>query len=268
METVLLFILGVVIIVIGLALSIGLHEIGHLVPAKKFGVKVGQYMIGFGPTLWKRKYGETEYGVKAMPLGGYISMAGHVPARQEGRQAAHGIHRLLRHARAGCAHLVGRHDQGRATRIASSTSSPIWKRIIIMLGGPTMNLLIAIVLYAVVLCGFGAAAGLAHRRLASSECIVPATSERSRVHADRRPGSRRGRRLLAGRPLRQHRRHRDRQLDRCDRDHPRVARRAARPSSSTATAPSQTLELTPMLTERDRRRQPRASGAPTRAATR
>ena len=78
-ETVLLYILGVVIIIVGVALSIGLHEIGHLIPAKAFGVKVGQWMIGFGPTLWKRKFGETEYGVKAIPLGGYISMAGMFP---------------------------------------------------------------------------------------------------------------------------------------------------------------------------------------------
>ena len=84
METVLLYIVGVVIIVVGLALSIGLHEIGHLVPAKKFGVRVGQYMIGFGPTLWSRKFGETEYGIKALPLGGYISMAGMYPPAREG----------------------------------------------------------------------------------------------------------------------------------------------------------------------------------------
>ncbi|MCY7288292.1 MAG: site-2 protease family protein, partial [Cryobacterium sp.] len=64
METVLLYILGVLIVVVGLALSIGLHEIGHLLPAKLFGVKVTQYMIGFGPTLWSRRKGETEYGVK------------------------------------------------------------------------------------------------------------------------------------------------------------------------------------------------------------
>ena len=68
METVLLYVLGILIILVGLALSIGLHEIGHLIPAKKFGVKVGQYMIGFGPTIWSRKYGETQYGVKAIPL--------------------------------------------------------------------------------------------------------------------------------------------------------------------------------------------------------
>ena len=49
------FVIGVVLMVVGLAVSIALHELGHLVPAKKFGVRVGQYMIGFGPTLWSRK---------------------------------------------------------------------------------------------------------------------------------------------------------------------------------------------------------------------
>ena len=50
-----------------------------------FGVRVGQYMIGFGPTLWSRRIGETEYGFKALPLGGYISMAGmYPPSRRAG----------------------------------------------------------------------------------------------------------------------------------------------------------------------------------------
>ena len=98
METVLLFILGIVIILIGLAVSIALHELGHLVPAKLFGVKVGQYMIGFGPTIFSRKRGETEYGVKAIPLGGYISMAGMYPparAGQRGRTATTGMFEVL-----------------------------------------------------------------------------------------------------------------------------------------------------------------------------
>ncbi|WP_341537721.1 site-2 protease family protein [Clavibacter michiganensis] len=67
------------IIVVGVAVSIGLHEVGHLVPAKLFGVRVTQYMIGFGPTVFSRRKGETEYGVKAIPLGGYISMIGMFP---------------------------------------------------------------------------------------------------------------------------------------------------------------------------------------------
>ncbi len=48
----------------GVAVSIGLHEVGHLVPAKLFGVRVTQYMIGFGPTIFSRRKGETEYGVR------------------------------------------------------------------------------------------------------------------------------------------------------------------------------------------------------------
>src|SRR5688572_19209888 len=74
--------------VVGLAVSIALHELGHLWPAKKFGVRVGQYMIGFGPTLWSRRIGETEYGVKAVPLGGYISMAGMYPPSPQAESRA------------------------------------------------------------------------------------------------------------------------------------------------------------------------------------
>ena len=76
---VLAYVIGFVVIFVGLAISIALHEIGHLVPAKLFGVRVGQYMIGFGKTLWSRRFGETEYGFKLLPLGGYISMAGMYP---------------------------------------------------------------------------------------------------------------------------------------------------------------------------------------------
>ena len=80
-----LYALGVLIFAVGLLLSIALHEIGHLVPAKRFGVKVTQYMVGFGPTLWSRRRGDTEYGFKAIPLGGYIRMIGMVPPRADGK---------------------------------------------------------------------------------------------------------------------------------------------------------------------------------------
>ncbi|NDB19173.1 MAG: RIP metalloprotease, partial [Actinobacteria bacterium] len=76
--------LGVLIVAVGIAASIGWHELGHLWPAKRFGVKVTQYMIGFGPTIWSRRRGETEYGFKLIPLGGYIRMIGMFPpARAE-----------------------------------------------------------------------------------------------------------------------------------------------------------------------------------------
>ena len=80
--TVLWYVLGVLFIGAGVGFSIGWHEIGHLVPAKRFGVRVTQYMVGFGPTVWSRTRGETEYGVKAIPLGGYIRMIGMFPPRQ------------------------------------------------------------------------------------------------------------------------------------------------------------------------------------------
>src|SRR3954468_24726891 len=71
--------LGVLLFVLGVAVSIGLHELGHMIPGKLFGVKVTQYFVGFGPTLWSRQRGETEYGVKAVPLGGYVKQVGMLP---------------------------------------------------------------------------------------------------------------------------------------------------------------------------------------------
>src|SRR5205085_11915602 len=70
---------GVVVFVLAMRVSIGLHELGHMIPAKKFGGKVTQYFIGFGPTVWSRTRGETEYGIKAIPLGGYVKIVGMLP---------------------------------------------------------------------------------------------------------------------------------------------------------------------------------------------
>ncbi len=175
-EPVLLYILGVVIMVIGLVLSIALHELGHFVPAKLFGVKVGQFMVGFGRTIFSRTRGETEYGFKAIPLGGYISMAGMYPPAKEGgraRTASTGFFQtLVQDARSASAETITAGDEHR-----TFYRLPIFKRIIIMLGGPFMNLLIAIVLYAVVLCGFGINQ-LSTTVGSVSECVLPATSER------------------------------------------------------------------------------------------
>src|SRR3954462_11523272 len=77
--TALMYTLGVVLFVVGVAASIGLHECGHMVPAKRFGVKVTQYFVGFGRTVWSTRRGETEYGLKAVPLGGYVKLVGMLP---------------------------------------------------------------------------------------------------------------------------------------------------------------------------------------------
>lgn len=80
----LLYIVGILFVVLGLAISIAIHELGHLIPAKLFGVRVKQYMVGFGPTVFSRIRGETEYGIKAFPLGGYITMIGMFPPEKKG----------------------------------------------------------------------------------------------------------------------------------------------------------------------------------------
>lgn len=176
MDTVILFIVGVLVIALGLLVSIALHEWGHYYPAKKFGVYISQFMIGFGPTLFSRTKGDTEYGIKAIPLGGYVAMAGmYAPSEPGGKPEAS---------------TTGFFDQvvgdsaapQTATELDIDTRSfyrlPLHRRIIIMLGGPVMNLLIAIVLYAVVLMGFGVPS-LSLTVGSVSECVVPATELRS-----------------------------------------------------------------------------------------
>ena len=176
MDTVILFIVGVLVIGLGLLVSIALHEWGHYYPAKKFGVYISQFMIGFGPTLFSRTKGDTEYGIKAIPLGGYVAMAGmYAPSEPGGKPEAS---------------TTGFFDQvvgdsaapQTATELDIDTRSfyrlPLHRRIIIMLGGPVMNLLIAIVLYAVVLMGFGVPS-LSLTVGSVSECVVPATESRS-----------------------------------------------------------------------------------------
>ncbi|MFE7846484.1 M50 family metallopeptidase [Microbacterium sp. NPDC057407] len=182
------FVIGVVLLVVGLAVSIALHELGHLWPAKRFGVRVGQYMIGFGPTLWSRRIGETEYGVKAIPLGGYISMAGMYPpspkelaaasARgQAGRAGGGFFATMVQDARAANDETLHGADDDRVFY-----RLPVWKRVVIMLGGPVMNLLFAVVLFAVLLSGIGVQTA-STTVAAVSECIIPTSEDRTACEA-------------------------------------------------------------------------------------
>ena len=182
--TVLTFALGLLVIVVGLAISIALHEVGHLVPAKLFGVRVGRYMIGLGPTLWSRRFGETEYGIKALPLGGYISMAGMYPPTPREREAQRvGAEAGARTSRAGAMFAAMIQDARAAndeTMIGAADGRtfyrlPVYKRIIIMLGGPVMNLLLAILLFTIVFSGIGVQSA-STSVAAVSECVVAAGS--------------------------------------------------------------------------------------------
>ena len=154
--TVVLYLLGVVLFVVGVAASIGLHELGHLIPGKLYDVKITQYFIGFGRTLWSTRRGETEYGVKAIPLGGYVKLVGMLPP---GPEAAPGtvssrntgmFAQLVSDARAQEYEHVGPHDHDRLFY-----KLPWWKRVIIMGCGVTINLVLAFVLFAIAFMGYG-----------------------------------------------------------------------------------------------------------------
>lgn len=182
MESALLFTLGVLVVFVGLMLSIALHEWGHFFPAKKFGVYISQFMIGFGPTIFSRKKGETEFGFKAIPLGGYVAMAGMYAPKNPGEAPQTATTGFLDRVVGDETALDDIPDEAdMAAR--SFYQLPLYKRITIMLGGPFMNLVIAIVLYAVVLMGFGVP-GLSLRVGSVSECVVPASETRSECLPD------------------------------------------------------------------------------------
>jgi membrane-associated protease RseP (regulator of RpoE activity) len=158
MNETLLYILGIVLLLAGVGFSIGWHELGHLIPAKLFGVRVMQYMIGFGPTLFSKKVGETEYGVKLIPLGGYISMIGmFLPAKANVREPKPwqtkgliGFFRsMIADARPNLDSMSAEEAKRQFHRL-----NPL-KRMIIMFGGPFMNLILGFVLLAIALSGIG-----------------------------------------------------------------------------------------------------------------
>ena len=166
--TAIFYALGVLIFVVAILASIGLHELGHMIPAKKFGGKVTQYFIGFGPTVWSKQVGETEYGVKAIPLGGYVKIVGMLPPGAEDaadevtydaqgnqvtkiRKSNTGMFtQLISDARAAEWELVGPDDTDRLFY-----KMPWWKKVIVMAGGPTVNILIAFFIFLVVFSTYG-----------------------------------------------------------------------------------------------------------------
>lgn len=130
---------GVVTFVIGLLISVALHEFGHFYPARKFGVRVSQFMVGFGPTLFSRRRGETEYGIKAIPLGGYVRIIGMIPPRPQIRRGP--FRNIINQTRETAMAELTDNDQGRVFYQLHPA-----KKLIVMLGGPLMNLAVAIVL--------------------------------------------------------------------------------------------------------------------------
>jgi len=167
-----LWIAGVLVLAVGIAISIGLHELGHFYPARKFGVFVGSFMIGFGPTMWSRKFGETEFGIKAIPLGGYVALSGMYPTTANSNKPGFRLFRtLVQDARDASAETIT--DESRAFY-----RLPVLKKIIVMLGGPFMNLVIATVLFLVLFSGIGIV-GATTTIGSLSDCVLPVTSTRT-----------------------------------------------------------------------------------------
>jgi membrane-associated protease RseP (regulator of RpoE activity) len=171
-----LTVLGIAAFAVGLLLSVALHEIGHLVSAKLFGVKVSQYMVGFGHTVWSRRRGETEYGIKAIPLGGYVRMVGMFPPepgddpRRLRRASTGPFQALIEDARRASKEEIKPGDEDRVFY-----RKAWWKKLIVMLGGPAMNVLIAAVLAGAVLMIYGNPAEPQLRPVVSevSKCVIP-----------------------------------------------------------------------------------------------
>lgn len=141
---------GIIAVLAGIAISIGLHELGHFLPARRFGVKVTQFMVGFGPTLWSRVRGETQFGIKGIPLGGYIRMIGMFPPAASDRAARGRFASAIERARADSLAEVAPDDVGR-----EFWRLPVHKRLVIMAGGPVTNLILCFLCFGISVIGIG-----------------------------------------------------------------------------------------------------------------
>jgi membrane-associated protease RseP (regulator of RpoE activity) len=132
---------GWLIFLVALMISVMLHETGHFVTAKRFGMKCTQYFVGFGPTIWSVQRGETEYGVKALPLGGFVKITGMTSIDE-----------------------VEPEDEARSFRRA-----PGWQRLIVLAAGSFMHFVLAAVII------FGLALGIGIENDNSSQLGTVAT---------------------------------------------------------------------------------------------
>ncbi|WP_150252136.1 M50 family metallopeptidase [Nocardiopsis deserti] len=170
----LMTVVGIVLFVFGLLFSIAWHELGHMSTAKMFGIKCTEFMVGFGKTLWSVRRGETEYGIKAVPLGGFVRMVGMLPPS---RQTADGGSRKLSRWRAMA------EDAREASYVELSPEDQDrqfyqrapWKRLIVMFAGPGMNVILAAILLAVLFMGIGVPQSTTQIATVT-ECVVPAGS--------------------------------------------------------------------------------------------
>ena len=118
-------------IILSLSILVGLHEGGHLIAAKVFGMRVEKYSIGFPPKIFGFKYGETEYSLGAVPLGGYVKISGMIDESMDKEQMK----------------LPAQDYEFRA--------KPAWQRLIVMMGGIIVNVITGIVIFIAMVYAYG-----------------------------------------------------------------------------------------------------------------
>ncbi|WP_373511743.1 RIP metalloprotease RseP [Persicitalea sp.] len=110
-------------LILGLSILVGLHELGHLLTAKMFGMRVEKYFIGFPPKIWSIQRGETEYGIGAIPLGGFVKISGMIDESLDTKAM----------------------DQ--EPEPWEFRAKPAWQRLIVMLGGIIVNVVVGIIIF-------------------------------------------------------------------------------------------------------------------------
>ncbi len=132
-----------VYVFLGFCLLIILHEAGHFVAAKATGMRVERFFLFFGPTLWSFRKGETEYGIKSIPIGGYVKITGMNPEEE----------------------VPPEHEAKAYYR------QKVWKRIVVVAAGPAVNIVLAFV----ILFGVRAVAGGVPEPTQSLQSVLPET---------------------------------------------------------------------------------------------
>jgi membrane-associated protease RseP (regulator of RpoE activity) len=107
--------LGTLFFVLGVFVMILAHEAGHFIAARSYGIKVEEFFIGFGPRLWSFRRGETEYGIKLLPLGGYVRIAGMNPFQEPAPEDRHRVF----------------------------TTKPKWQRAVVLMAGSATHFVLA-----------------------------------------------------------------------------------------------------------------------------
>ncbi|GAB3699171.1 M50 family metallopeptidase [Corynebacterium nasicanis] len=112
------YLLGVFLFALGIAVTIALHEAGHMFTARAFGMRVRRFFIGFGPTVWSRRRGHTTYGLAALPLGGFCDIAG----------------------------MTAQDELTPEEKPHAMVDKPWWQRVAVLSGGVIMNVIVGVII--------------------------------------------------------------------------------------------------------------------------